>query len=683
MSSIWPSAVTSLDDHLALLTDSMGRIEAARSVELSEVIEQLKAVVDASQTLQGLIFSELPDATWQDRNELEAVLEEIAKKVEARNIEQRRARLRALAEELEVGAITHRRAARAAQLKELRDLAVAELRSLADDEAPPPVLPGPEAYEWVEWACSLQEPDDSESLQAIRQGFSILDEFVANLEPGMWNTDALPKTAAPGREEIDPLARLREIEQRRARILTLAAELEGGTVIHNRAARVQQLNQLRDEAVQELRSQASPDRAPRTLPGPDAPQWVEWACSLKEPEDAEALQILRTRFPHLDEFVVNLEADMWNAAGAAVPERAPESPKPPAVKAPAAASASSAAVAAAPAVAKAAAAGTAAAVAVAPAPERAQKPVEQKPVPKKPVEQKPVGQVPVVVSLPVERATSATATTSTLPASTSKSVSATASDLTRRLREMVAGNLRIFMIVAGVFAVVLLVGALEWSSHRKHTSSDPVSSVEAKVPDGAPSSSAAPTTATTTSAPAPPVEKTRSKEQAANKPVAPQADSQQQQQQQQQPNVLDASLRAPSAMPKAPAPKPDDSVVTPPSVNLSGGNGLTNVVDVPVTQPQVSREKLKISSGVAQGSLIRQIAPVYPRQARLDGIQGTVVLQATVGKDGKVRSVHALGGPPMLIQPAVDAVKQWRYKPFSLNGEPAEAEIQINVKFTP
>ena len=137
-------------------------------------------------------------------------------------------------------------------------------------------------------------------------------------------------------------------------------------------------------------------------------------------------------------------------------------------------------------------------------------------------------------------------------------------------------------------------------------------------------------------------------------------------------------------MPKAAAPKPDDtSSVAPPSVNLASGNGLTNVVDIPVAQPQAAEQKLKVSSGVAQGSLVHQVAPVYPQQARLDGIQGTVVLQATVGKDGRVQSVHALRGPPMLVQPAVDAVKQWRYKPFSLNGEPTNAEIQINVKFAP
>jgi periplasmic protein TonB len=659
MSSIWPSAVTSLDDHLALFCDSLGKLEAARSVEVAEIIERLKATAQSSDTLRGLVFSELPDASWKDRNELEAVLADIAKRVEARNIEQRRGQLRSLADELETGTITHRRAARVTQLKELRDLAVAELRSQADDNAPPPALPGPDAYEWVEWACTLQEPEDSQSLQAIREGFSILDEFVANLEPGMWNADALPKAAPQGKEEVDPLAKLRELEQRRARVMALAAELEGGSITHNRAARVQQLSQLRDEAVKELRVQAGGERAPRMLPGPDAAQWIEWACSLKEPEDSESLQIIRNRFPHLDEFVANLEAEMWNPAGAASSQPIAEPPKPIAV-------------------AVAAAAGGGAA-AVAPAPEVPRKKASAKETPAKETAVKETApkETPVVVSLPVERSTPK-------ESPLKNAVPTTASDLTRRLKDLVAGNLRIFMIVVGVFVVLLLVGALEWSSHRKHTSDSPVSSVEAKVPDTVPSSPVVPAAAATTTPATPTPEKnSKSKDQAsANKQTVPPPQPDRQQQQQQN-NVLDASLRAPSAMPKAAIKSEDNSNVAPPSVPIGAGNGLTNVVDVPVSQPQVSQQKVKVSSGVAQGSLVHEVAPSYPRQARLDGIQGTVVLQATVGKDGRVQSVHALRGPPMLVQPAVDAVKQWRYKPFSLNGEPAEADIQINVKFTP
>ena len=84
---------------------------------------------------------------------------------------------------------------------------------------------------------------------------------------------------------------------------------------------------------------------------------------------------------------------------------------------------------------------------------------------------------------------------------------------------------------------------------------------------------------------------------------------------------------------------------------------------------------------MAQGLLIHQVSPQYPLLARQSGIQGTVVLQAVIGKDGTVQNVHAISGPSMLTQAAVNAVKQWRYQPYYLNGEPVEADTQINVKF--
>ena len=90
-----------------------------------------------------------------------------------------------------------------------------------------------------------------------------------------------------------------------------------------------------------------------------------------------------------------------------------------------------------------------------------------------------------------------------------------------------------------------------------------------------------------------------------------------------------------------------------------------------------------MSSGVAQGQLIHQVAPIYPAQAKLAQINGTVVVQAVVGKDGSVTKVKALRGPPILIQSALEAVRQWRYKPFAVNGEPAEADVEISLKFAP
>ncbi len=87
--------------------------------------------------------------------------------------------------------------------------------------------------------------------------------------------------------------------------------------MHRRAFRVDQLNHLRDLAINELRSQAGLEGTPQTLPGPEANQWIEWACGLKEPEDAESLQTLRHGFKHLEDFVAHLEPEMWVTAGSA------------------------------------------------------------------------------------------------------------------------------------------------------------------------------------------------------------------------------------------------------------------------------------------------------------------------------------------------------------------------------
>jgi hypothetical protein len=185
MISLWPSTINSLNDSLSALHSSLGKIKAAKSVDVTEVIDQLKTAAESSRNLRALVLAELPEASWQNREELDAIVEEISKRIEARNLEQRRFRLTGLASQLERGTIVHRRTVRLNQLTQLRDGAVKELRTQAALPNPP-VLPGPEADEWIDWACKLKEPEDAESLQSLRNGFGRLDEFIANLEPEMW-----------------------------------------------------------------------------------------------------------------------------------------------------------------------------------------------------------------------------------------------------------------------------------------------------------------------------------------------------------------------------------------------------------------------------------------------------------------------------------------------------------------
>ena len=107
------------------------------------------------------------------------------------------------------------------------------------------------------------------------------------------------------------------------------------------------------------------------------------------------------------------------------------------------------------------------------------------------------------------------------------------------------------------------------------------------------------------------------------------------------------------------------------------------ISNTPTVVPKVATpQRVRVSQGVSQGLLIRQVKPVYPPLAREARIQGTVVLQAVISKDGTIENLHLVSGHPMLAPAAIEAVKQWKYKPYFLNGEPVEVETTINVNFT-
>ena len=96
---------------------------------------------------------------------------------------------------------------------------------------------------------------------------------------------------------------------------------------------------------------------------------------------------------------------------------------------------------------------------------------------------------------------------------------------------------------------------------------------------------------------------------------------------------------------------------------------------------QGNSQPVHISQGVATGLLIHKVEPVYPMLARVNHVQGTVVLNAIIGKDGRIAQLTPVSGPPELISPAVGAVQQWRYKPYLLNGEPVQVQTQVIVIF--
>jgi TonB family protein len=89
-----------------------------------------------------------------------------------------------------------------------------------------------------------------------------------------------------------------------------------------------------------------------------------------------------------------------------------------------------------------------------------------------------------------------------------------------------------------------------------------------------------------------------------------------------------------------------------------------------------------VSEGVLGGYLLRRIDPIYPHMAVIAGVRGEVRLHAIISKDGAIESLSVISGHPMLVPAAVDAVRQWRYRPYLLNHEPVEVETFITVNFT-
>lgn len=85
---------------------------------------------------------------------------------------------------------------------------------------------------------------------------------------------------------------------------------------------------------------------------------------------------------------------------------------------------------------------------------------------------------------------------------------------------------------------------------------------------------------------------------------------------------------------------------------------------------------------MSEGDLVHKVLPIYPPLARTARIQGQVVLQAVISKQGMIENLRLLTGRPMLVPAAIEAVRQWRYRPYVLNNEPVEVETQITVNFS-
>jgi TonB family protein len=91
---------------------------------------------------------------------------------------------------------------------------------------------------------------------------------------------------------------------------------------------------------------------------------------------------------------------------------------------------------------------------------------------------------------------------------------------------------------------------------------------------------------------------------------------------------------------------------------------------------------ISVPATVVAGNLLTHVMPIYPDIARAAGISGEVVLHAIIGKSGTMQSLQAISGPEMLKGAAIEAVRQWTYRPYLLNGEPTEVDTTITVTFS-
>lgn len=164
-------------------------------------------------------------------------------------------------------------------------------------------------------------------------------------------------------------------------------------------------------------------------------------------------------------------------------------------------------------------------------------------------------------------------------------------------------------------------------------------------------------------------------------------------------NIMNAKLVEPSRIPTVIRMVKDDE--PPASVDMSGGvvggvpggvaggqmggviGGIISAVaSRPPSLPKaVIPARVRISQGVSQGMLINRVEPQYPLIAKMARVEGTVELAAIIDTDGTIQGLRVKSGHPMLAPAALDAVKQWRYKPFLLSGQPVQVETTIMVNF--
>jgi TonB family protein len=123
---------------------------------------------------------------------------------------------------------------------------------------------------------------------------------------------------------------------------------------------------------------------------------------------------------------------------------------------------------------------------------------------------------------------------------------------------------------------------------------------------------------------------------------------------------------------------PDTNSVLQMAASSAGEPDLGNVLP---TTPALPRLGMPVSQGVTGGILLHKVQPAYPSEARRSHLEGVVALEAVITEQGQIEDLKVISGPPALAQAAVNAVSQWRYSPYMLNGKPVRKQTRVNITF--
>lgn len=143
------------------------------------------------------------------------------------------------------------------------------------------------------------------------------------------------------------------------------------------------------------------------------------------------------------------------------------------------------------------------------------------------------------------------------------------------------------------------------------------------------------------------------------------------------PLVVNTKARTPQVAKAAPPAPPTITVAD----SSAASQTLASIVSTNVALPQPMPGTLRVSQGVSQGLIMKKVAPIYPPTALQLRRQGTVEVLATINKNGSISRIKVLSGDPVLAKSATDSVRQWKYRPYLLNGEPVEVETQVTINF--